>query len=133
MGYRILADATVVVHFAFLGYVVFGGFLAWRHPRMIWPHLVAAAWGLAIVVTAVDCPLTLLEDWARAQGGQPRLTHGFIDTYLQGVVYPARYTRLLQLLAAGCVLVSWSVPVRRRLEARRAGDPRPGRPHHGHS
>lgn len=116
MGFRILADATVVVHFGFLGYVVAGGFLAWRHPRLLWPHLAAALWGLLIITLGQECPLTYLENWAREHAGQPPLPHsGFIDHYVEGVLYPARYTRLLQLLAATTVLISWTVPLHRRL------------------
>jgi hypothetical protein len=114
MGYRFLADATVVVHFAFLIYVVLGGFLAWRRPRMIWPHLAAASWGLLIITNSVECPLTYLENWARERGGEQGLgASGFVDTYVKGVIYPAQYTQLLQLLVVACVLVSWSVPLRR--------------------
>ncbi len=107
MAYKLLADATVMVHFAFLAYVVAGGFLAWRWPPAIWPHLLAAGWGLSTLVFRLDCPLTWLEDWARRRAGGSGLSHGFIDTYLTGIVYPERYTGLLQVLAAVAVAVSW--------------------------
>lgn len=108
MGYRVLGDATMVVHFAFLGYVVAGGFLAWRWPAAIWPHLAAAGWGLVSIVFHVECPLTYLEDWARRRGGEPGLTTGFIDHYLTGVVYPDRYAGLVQVLVVVAVAVSWT-------------------------
>jgi hypothetical protein len=42
MGYRLLGDAVMLVHFAFLVFVVTGGFLAWRWPWVIcsrhWMH-----------------------------------------------------------------------------------------------
>jgi hypothetical protein len=107
MGYRVLADATMVVHFAFLAYVVAGGFLAWFWLRAIWPHLVFAGWGLVTVVYHLNCPLTFLEDWARRRAGGPGLTTGFIDHYLTGVVYPERYAAVVRLLAAAAVVVSW--------------------------
>jgi Protein of Unknown function (DUF2784) len=107
MAYKLLADATMVVHFAFLAYVVAGGFLAWRWPRGIWPHLLAAGWGLSTLVFRLNCPLTWLEDWSRRKAGGSGLSNGFIDTYLTGIVYPERYTRLLQSLAAAVVAVSW--------------------------
>ena len=107
MAYKLLADATMVVHFAFLAYLVAGGFLAWRWPRAIWPHLLAVGWGLSALVFRLNCPLTWLEDWSRRRAGGSGLSHGFIDTYLTGIVYPERYTGLLQLLAAVAVAVSW--------------------------
>jgi hypothetical protein len=114
MGYRALADVTMVVHFAFLAYVVTGGFLAWRWPRAIWAHLLVAGWGLSTVVLHLDCPLTWVEDWARRRAGDAGLSRGFIDTYLTGIVYPERYTGLMQLLAAGAVAVSWTGVALRR-------------------
>jgi Protein of Unknown function (DUF2784) len=109
MGYLVVADAVMVVHFAFLGYVVAGGFLAWRWPRAIWPHLALAGWGLSTLVLHQDCPLSLLEDWARRRAGGSGLHHRrFIDTYLTGVVYPARDLPLVQALVAVVVAASWA-------------------------
>ena len=73
MAYRLLADVTMVVHFVFLAYVVAGGFLAWRWPQAIWPHLLAVGWGLSTLVFHLHCPLTWLEDWSRRQRADPRL------------------------------------------------------------
>ncbi len=39
MIFRVLAEATMVVHFLFIAFVVLGGFLAWRWPKAIWLHL----------------------------------------------------------------------------------------------
>jgi hypothetical protein len=114
----VLADVTMVVHFAFLAYVVAGGFLAWRWPWAIWPHLALAGWGLSTIVFRLNCPLTYVEDWARRRVGERGLGGGFIDHYLTGVVYPERYAGLIQLLAAITVAVSWTgalIGWRRRL------------------
>lgn len=109
MGYRLLANATMLVHFAFLLYVVGGGFLAWRWPRALWPHLVAASWGFATVLFSIRCPLTTVENWAREQAGLAQLSaSGFIDHYLENVIYPGRYTGQVQALAAVVVLASWA-------------------------
>jgi hypothetical protein len=122
MGFRLLATVFLGTHFLYLAYLVFGGFLAWRWPRTIWLHLAAAAWGLALVALTLPCPLTWAEDWARRQGGQPALTKGFVDRYLEGVVYPARYTGVARAVVAVAVLASWVglvVIARRRGRERR--------------
>lgn len=106
--YQVLASATMAFHFAFLAYVVAGGFLAWKWPWMIWPHVILAAWGFSTVVFGFECPLTHVEDWARRKTGEQGLTTGFIDTYLEGVVYPQRFAGLMQLLAGVSVVVSWA-------------------------
>ncbi|WP_106246950.1 DUF2784 domain-containing protein [Allonocardiopsis opalescens] len=107
MGYRLLADAAMVAHAAFLAFVVFGGFAAWRWPALIVPHLLCAAYGLGIIVIGWDCPLTWVEDWARRRAGQAGLTEGFIDTYLTGVVYPERYLVHVRVAAGAVVAASW--------------------------
>jgi hypothetical protein len=119
MGYRVLAETTMVAHFAFVAYVVTGGLLAWRWPATIWPHLAAAGWGIAITVFRLNCPLTYVEDWARRRAGERGLSAGFIDTYLTGVVYPARYAGLVQVLIGVVVVGSWvGVAVRWRTVTR---------------
>jgi hypothetical protein len=120
MGYRWLVTAVLAAHFLFLAYVVAGGFLMLRWPRAFWPHLAAVTWGFAVVAVPIECPLTALENWARLRAGQAGVTRGFIDRYIEGVIYPARYTGLVRVLVA----LSWALGYRhwRRLRAaRRAG------------
>jgi hypothetical protein len=107
MPYDLLTTVILGLHFAWVAYVVGGGFLAWRWPRAIWPHLLAAAWGLALVAGLVECPLTWAEDWSRRQAGEAGLTAGFVDRYIEGVLYPERYAGLIQASAAIVVAVSW--------------------------
>ncbi|MGW0177845.1 DUF2784 domain-containing protein [Nocardia sp. NPDC003345] len=109
MWYRLLADLTAAVHMLFIGYVVAGGFLAWRFPRTIWAHGLAAAWGFGTVLVGYDCPLTYAENWARARAGVAGLpSEGFIDHYLTGVIYPDSMLVQVQILVAACVLTSWA-------------------------
>ena len=87
VGYRLLATLVMLVHFAF---VVFGGVVAWRWPRVIWAHLLVAGWGFSTVAFSIRCPLTDVENWARARGGEAELTGtGFIDHYIEGVLFSA--------------------------------------------
>jgi hypothetical protein len=122
MAYALAADVVMLVHFVFLLYVALGGFLAWRTPRLIVPHVAAATWGLLSATVGMDCPLTAWEDAARRHAGEQGLPHGFIGTYLTGVIYPADRLVEAQLLVASVVLVSWiGIAVRlRRRPARKA-------------
>ncbi len=122
MGYRALVTVVLVVHFGYLAYVVFGGFVAWRWPRAVVPHLFAAAWGLAVVGIPLTCPLTAVEDWARRRSGQAGVTEGFIDRYIEGVLYPERYTVVLQVLAGVVVVGSWLGAYARWRRQRRGPD-----------
>ncbi|MEV0584910.1 DUF2784 domain-containing protein [Nonomuraea sp. NPDC050310] len=115
MPYRLLAEAAMVVHFLFLLFMAVGGFLAWRWPRLIWAHLAVAAWGVLSVLTGMECPLTVVENWGREHAGLQGLRPGgFIDTYIEGVVYPDEHTNLARIAVAALVLTSWTGFVLRR-------------------
>ena len=105
MMYRLLADATVVIHLGFVLFVVFGGLLVLRRPALAWVHLPAAAWGAWIEFAGWLCPLTPLENWLREQGGRPAYASGFVEHYLLPVLYPPLLSRELQWVLGGIVLV----------------------------
>jgi Protein of Unknown function (DUF2784) len=119
--FRVLADAAMLVHFAFLAFLAFGGFLAWRVPWVVGPHVAAVAWGVVSVAVGVDCPLTAAEDALRRRGGQVGLPHGFIDTYLGALVHPAGRGLVTQLAVATLVAVSWVGVIRARAGASSPG------------
>jgi hypothetical protein len=48
MTFRLLADLVVLVHLAFVAFVVGGGYLALRWRRVAWLHVPAAVWGVLI-------------------------------------------------------------------------------------
>jgi energy-converting hydrogenase Eha subunit F len=105
MLYRILADLVVGVHALFVAFVMFGGLLALRWPRVAVLHLPAAVWGALIEFEGWICPLTPLEKWLRAQGGAAGYPGGFIEHYLLPVLYPAGLTRGVQLVLGSAVVV----------------------------
>ncbi|MDA2815132.1 DUF2784 domain-containing protein [Nocardiopsis sp. RSe5-2] len=126
MGYRLLGEAAMLLHFAFLAYVTLGGLLAWRWPALLWPHALVAAYALAITLVGWDCPLTHVEDWARVRAGQAGLPpEGFIEHYLTGVIYPAEHLLTAQLAVAAAVAASWAgaavLAARRRARRRARG------------
>src|SRR5262245_48353897 len=103
--YRLLADATVALHAAFVIFVVGGGLLAARWPRIAWLHLPAVAWGAWVELAGWICPLSPLENWLRAQSGGAAYTSGFIEHYLVPVLYPAALTRPVQRVLAGLAIL----------------------------
>jgi len=110
MLYRTLADVVVVTHLAFIAFVLLGGLLLLRWRWVLWVHLPAAIWGLAIEIFGWICPLTPLENWLRYTGGSAGYSGGFIERYLIPIIYPAELTRELQLLF-GCIVVVINVAV----------------------
>ncbi|NUW34363.1 DUF2784 domain-containing protein [Nonomuraea sp. SMC257] len=115
MMYRLVADLAMVVHFAFLAYLAVGGFLAWRWRRAIWAHVAVVCWALLSVLAGVDCPLTVLEDWGRRGAGLPALPpSGFIDHYIEGVIYPEQYTDVVRAALAAVIALSYGGYLLRR-------------------
>ena len=107
--YRIAADAVVVVHAGFILFVAIGGVVAWRWPRLLWLHVPAVAWGIGIAAVGFNCPLTPLEQRLRRLAGGQGYQGGFVDRYIEDVIYPGEYTRLVQALIAVAVVVGWTV------------------------
>lgn len=105
MFYRALADVVLVLHLAFLLFVVAGGFLVLRWPRLAWLHVPAAVWGVLIEFTGWICPLTPLEQQLRLRAGDLGYRGGFIDHYITSWLYPAGLTRTTQFFLGIGVLV----------------------------
>lgn len=124
MGCRLLADAVLLLHLAFVLFVVAGALLVMRWRALAPWHLAAAAWGAGIEAIGAVCPLTWLELVLRAQAGEAGYGGGFIEHYVVALIYPAGLTRGVQiLLAAGVLLVNGAVYAwlwRRRASSRPA-------------
>lgn len=104
MWYRTLADLVLVAHFVFVLFVVFGGFLVWRWPRIAWIHVPVAIYGAVVEFFGFICPLTPLEVSLRQRGGDAGYEGGFIEHYITAAIYPAGLTRQVQLVLGAMVL-----------------------------
>lgn len=104
---QLAADLIALLHLAFILFVVCGGLLLWRCPKLLWLHLPAALWGVAIEFSGGVCPLTPLENRLRGLAGGTDYAGGFVEQYLLPLIYPAQLTRELQLaLGAGVILIN---------------------------
>ena len=103
--YRLLADAVLIIHMAFVLWVVLGCVVVWRWPWAARLHLPAVVWGAYIEFAGAICPLTTLEIEYRQRGGQAGYSGGFIDHYITGCLYPEGLTRGMQV-ALGLVLLT---------------------------
>ena len=104
---RIAADLVLVIHLAFILFVVFGGWLVFRRPWVAWIHLPAALWGAFIELTGGYCPLTPLENRLRIASGSVGYDGSFIERFLVPVIYPAAMTQTVQiLLGLGVLLIN---------------------------
>ena len=105
MAASLLADLVVVLHLAFVVFVVLGALLVLRWPRIVWLHLPAASWGAYVEFSGSICPLTPLENELRAAAGEAGYDGGFVEQYLIPVLYPAGLTSDLQVLLGSLVVL----------------------------
>jgi polyferredoxin len=125
--YQLLADATLILHAAFVVVVVLmvplilvGGVSRWAWVRVRWVRLIHLA-GIGIVVAqawaGVVCPLTILEMWLRRRADDTHYAGSFIEHWLQRLLYweaPAWVFATVYTAFALVVLAAWLlVPPRR--------------------
>ena len=126
--YRVAADVVLLLHVAFVFFVVaglllilLGRLLRWPWIRSRWfriTHLVA----IAVVVLQswawIICPLTTFEMTLRAKAGDATYSGSFIANWLETLLYieaPAWVFALCYSLFAGLVLATWFwIPPHRR-------------------
>ncbi|MDZ3991123.1 DUF2784 domain-containing protein [Pseudomonas sp. Teo4] len=105
MLFRLAADTLVLLHLAFILWVLFGGLLVLRWPRALLIHLPALAWGLAVECLHLACPLTAWENRMRSAAGDAGYQGGFVEHYIWPLIYPVGLTEQIQLLLGMLVLL----------------------------
>lgn len=122
MLYRLAADLLVLIHFSFVIFVVLGGLLVFRWPKVAWAHLPAAAWGAWIEFAGAVCPLTPWEKSLRAKAGGDIYDGGFIDNYIIPLIYPPGLSEdvatLLGFFVLGINFLIYSMVVYRWVQRR---------------
>ena len=147
MPYRLLADAVVLAHLAFVVFVVGGGLLVLWRRWMAAIHIPAAAWGVFIEFSGRICPLTPLENDLRTLAGEAAYSGDFVERYLIPVLYPPGLRRDVQIalgvfaLAVNVAVYAWAwrrarptlpPPAKRAVGGRGASHLRGGRTGEGH-
>ena len=122
MLYRAAADAVLLAHFAFVLFVVLGGLLVLRWPRLAWLHVPAVAWAAFVELSGQVCPLTPIEVALRVGAGGAGYSGDFLERYIVAAIYPDGLTRGIQLmLGAAVLLINAAIYVVLVARSRRAG------------
>jgi len=130
MTYALLADLVVLLHFAFIIYVLFGGLLFLVWPRSVVLHLPSAVYGVLVEFVGWTCPLTPLEKQFRRLAGEAGFEGGFVSYYLLPIIYPEGLTRPIQFgLGAVVLLLNLGIYafVYRRWTSRAPAEPGPSK------
>lgn len=126
MGYLFAADLLVVCHLLFIVFVIVGGLIVLRRPRVAVLHIPACIWGAWISLSGGVCPLTPLENELRRRAGDPGYEGTFIGHYLMPILYPSGLTYgirvILGLAVVSLTLVTYGLLWRRSRAARAQKD-----------
>lgn len=114
MLYRLMADLVVVLHLAFMVFVGAGSLLARCRPGLAWLHAPSLTWAVASITIGLPCPLTSLEKRLRRMAGEGAYEGGFVDHYVEGVVFSEALTPVLQVMALVVTVVGYTALYRRR-------------------
>ena len=104
-----IVNILILLHFGFILFVVFGGLLVLKWPRLAWGHIPAVIWGVIVEGGGLICPLTPMENHYLTQTGHGGYEGDFIVHHLLPVIYPEGLTQELQLVLAGIVVIINSV------------------------
>ena len=95
--YRFLADIVLVAHFTIVLFVigglvliVLGNWLRWSWVNGVWfraAHLASIAIVVAESWFGITCPLTTLEVWLRGSAGSSSYRKGFIEHWVQRLLF----------------------------------------------
>jgi hypothetical protein len=85
----LLADITVVVHFLWILFLIFGFVFALKGSRIAYVHLGGLAFALVLNAMGWHCPLTYLENYSRSvHDASSVYSASFVERSLEKVVYP---------------------------------------------
>jgi len=86
--YRALTEVTIIVHLAFIAFVVTGGIVARRRRWLTIVHLAALSWAVyAELSPGIVCPLTTVENLFAVRAGITSYRGDFVAHYLVPVIY----------------------------------------------
>ena len=95
--YEFLATLTLVLHFLFIIFVIFGALLFFIKRWVLYFHIPAFIYGAYIEFTQTICPLTYLENYLLTKANLATYSTTFIQNYLYAIIYPFNLTKDLQI------------------------------------
>ena len=86
--FETLATLTLILHFSFILFVIFGVLLILKFSKIIYFHIPAVVWGVYIELSHSICPLTHLENYFLKKAGKDQYSIDFIENYFFKIIYP---------------------------------------------
>ena len=95
--YEFLASLTLIIHFLFIIFVIFGAFLFFIKRWVLYFHIPAFIYVAYMEFTQTICPLTYLENYLLTKANLTTYSTTFIQNYLYAIIYPFNLTKDLQI------------------------------------
>ena len=83
-----LAVGTLVVHLAWIAWVLLGWTFTRRRRVLAWAHVGSLGYSIFIEVSQLPCPLTLAEVYFERRAGMTPFHQPFLVHYLEVAIYP---------------------------------------------
>jgi len=103
--YEFLATLTLIIHFLFILFVIFGGLLFFVKRWTLFFHIPAFIYGVYVELTQSICPLTYLENYFLTKANLASYSTSFIQNYLYAIIYPINLTKEIQINLAIALLI----------------------------
>ena len=103
--YEFLATLTLIIHFLFIIFVIFGALLFFIKPWILFLHVPAFIYGVYVELTQSICPLTYLENYFLTKANLASYSTSFIQKYLYAIIYPINLTKEIQISLAIALLI----------------------------
>ena len=84
---RAALELTVLVHFLFILFVIFGALFTHKRALLRWLHWTSLSYGLLVELFNWYCPLTLLEWRLRQELGSEAYKVGFIEYHVRRLIH----------------------------------------------
>ena len=111
--YRAMAALVLLLHAAYIVWVIFGGLFTRGRPRLAALHVATLLYGIIVEIFGLWCPLTELEQWLEIRGGVSPYRGPFLLHYLDAVVYPDIPAKLLSAAAVVVCILNLGIYARR--------------------
>lgn len=103
--YEFLATLTLIIHFLFIIFVIFGALLFFIKRWILLFHIPAFLYGVYVELTQSICPLTYLENYFLTKANLASYSTSFIQNYLYAIIYPINLTKEIQISLAIALLI----------------------------
>lgn len=89
MLYNLLAHITILLHFVWILFLIFGFIFALRKSKIALVHVAGLLFSLVLNIFGWYCPLTYLESYLRyLHDTQSTYSGAFILHYIERIIYP---------------------------------------------